>query len=636
MLNCPNCNKQYNENDALCPHCGYSLAQDNAALSPGTLLQGRYEIAELLHSGHLALIYLARDKKLYDRPCVVKQLREALKSEQEATTIGQIVMDMARFSFPNVAVILDHFSEDNYYFLVTEYIAGKTIEQLVLAGTQQITEEDTIRQFIALCDISAAIHKAGLVYGEISPSTVILSDEGFIQLIDFGLFRKLDEQVYGRDIRQNKFMSVAPEQFKNQLQQPSDVFGTGATCYYMLTGYIPSGDGKTQQTQAGTSPFPPLKNNAPDTSSELTEIIEKALQHDATLRYATAVHMADELKILIKKAPILAIDNETVEFARIMPDRIQTKHFVIENEGAGKLVGRLSSNRPWLSVASTSLDMESAHQEIDITIDTRGFSSGYADEGEISIITNGGRKTVRVNLSVHASATGKILLWASHHKTFMFILLGLVVLGAAYVALANTVLKESTPSEAVIIFEDDFSNFQSGWFTGVDSFGESKYVDGEYMLSITSSNDSIVARSNKSIGPLSDFALDVDIRLQSGPPDTWYGVGFRQQNEENSYDFFIRNKQGEDKASFALFKQVNGNWIALNDWTPSGDLNRGTTANHIRISCRGERMEVFANNSRLCSITDPTYTSGEIVLEARKDAGNSAKVYYDNIVISLP
>ncbi len=633
MLNCPNCNTPVPEAGNQCPNCGHTFEASYASLDPGSMLQGRYEIAQLIHSGHLAQIYLARDKKLYDRFCVVKQLKEQLRSEQEGSRISQIVMNMARYSFPNVAVILDHFMENGYYFLITEYIAGKTLEQLAHEGIRQSSEEESIRLFISICEVAAAIHKASLFYGDISPSTVMLSDEGFIQFIDFGIFRELDAQVYGRDIRQNKFGSVAPEQLKGQAGPSADVFAIGATCYHALTGYLPS---TGSARNAGMSLFPSLGETAPDISPELAAIIEKSLQFDSGARFPAAAKMADELKNLIKKAPLLAVAVETLEFTRIMPDRLQSKQFTLENEGAGKLVGRVSSNRPWLSVSPQSLDMESAQQQVTVTVDTHGFTSGFSDEGEISLITNGGRKTIRLNLSVHASAMGRILLWSSHHRVFMFIVLALIVLGAAYAVLANTVLKESAPSEAVIIFEDDFSNFQSGWFTGVDSYGEGKYVDGEYMLAVAGDNDSVVARSNEAIGPLSDFALDVDVRLQSGPPDTWYGIGFRQQDTNNSYDFFIRNEQGADKASFALFKQENGNWATLKEWTPSSDLNRGTAVNHLRISCKGSRIDVFANESRILSVEDSTYTTGEIVLEARKDAGSSARVYYDNIVISLP
>ncbi len=635
MSNCPNCNKPYDEKDTVCPHCGYVLTQDKDALSTGVLLQGRYEIAELIHSGHLANIYSARDKKLYDRLCVVKQLKEPVKSDQEEAMIRQIVMNMARYSFPNVAVILDHFLEDNYYYMVTEHIAGRTLETLAQDNSQESSEEDTIRLFIAICDVAAAINKAGLIYGDISPASVMYSDEGFIQFIDFGLFRELDEKVYGRDIRQNKFNSVAKEQLKGQLQQTADVFAIGAICYYMLTGYLPDRTG-TGTSQEGTGAFPPLMDKAPGISQELALIIDKALQRESIQRYTSTAEMSGALKNLIKKAPILTIETDTLEFARIMPDRLLTKHFIIKNEGAGKLVGRLSTNRPWLLISPQSLDLEEMQQQVNATIDTRGLSTGYTDEGEISIITNGGRKSIRVSLSVHASTMGRLMLWAAHHKVVVFILLGLIILGAVYAVLANTVLKEPAPSEAVIIFQDDFSNAQSGWFIGVDSWGEGKYDSGQYMLSIASSNDSIVARTNEAIGPLSDFALDIDIRLQSGPADTWYGVGFRQQNEDNSYDFFVRNEPGTDKASYALFKQVNGEWTALKDWTPTSSLNRGTSSNHIRISCRGNKIEIFANESKIISVTDSTYGTGEIVLEARKEAGNSAKVYYDNIVISLP
>ena len=164
-------------------------------------------------------------------------------------------------------------------------------------------------------------------------------------------------------------------------------------------------------------------------------------------------------------------------------------------------------------------------------------------------------------------------------------------------------------------------------------------VDGgfSYLKIVGIENDyNILGRSNQAIGPLGDFALEVDTKLISGPDDIWYGIGFRQQDKENSYDFLINSGESEGKASFAILKQVDGEWIALKDWTESNDINGGKASNHLKIICKGNTIEVYANDHRLAKVTDSTYSKGIITFEAAKETGDNASVSFDDLLLYVP
>ena len=72
MNNCPNCNSQYEIGDEVCRICGSILPVTTAIIPAGKILQTRYEIQELVHSGGMGYVYLATDKRLYDRLCIIK------------------------------------------------------------------------------------------------------------------------------------------------------------------------------------------------------------------------------------------------------------------------------------------------------------------------------------------------------------------------------------------------------------------------------------------------------------------------------------------------------------------------------------------------------------------------------------
>jgi len=131
MPNCPNCGKPYNPGDEVCPDCGLVFPFTTDILAPGTVLQARYEIQGLTHTGGMGYIYLAKDKKLYDRLCIVKQVKEPVKSDSDLKKLEEEARRMAKLGHPNVAMILDHFVENGYYLLVVEHISVQKFRNIL-------------------------------------------------------------------------------------------------------------------------------------------------------------------------------------------------------------------------------------------------------------------------------------------------------------------------------------------------------------------------------------------------------------------------------------------------------------------------------------------------------------------------
>src|SRR4030043_452394 len=160
---CPNCGKTYQLGDEVCRFCGYVFPFSTIELSRGTVLHGRYEVQELIHTGGVGYVYLARDKTLFDRPCIVKQIREPIKSEDHRRKLEEEALRMARLNNPNIAMILDHFIENGRYFLICERIRGKTLLEVFKERQSLMKEEEVVKWAIGICDVIAYIHKEGVI-----------------------------------------------------------------------------------------------------------------------------------------------------------------------------------------------------------------------------------------------------------------------------------------------------------------------------------------------------------------------------------------------------------------------------------------------------------------------------------------
>ncbi|MEJ2740431.1 MAG: serine/threonine-protein kinase, partial [Dehalococcoidia bacterium] len=471
-------------------------------LLPGTLLQSRYEIQELFYIGSTFYIYLASDKKLYDRLCVIKQLKTAISSDAEKQEREKAVLQTAQLSFPNVAMLLDHFIVDDFYYLVVEYIPGNTLESVYKDTTGTISEDEVIHWAISICDIVAPFHKQNIIHGGINARTIMLTNEGFIKFIDFDTSHELQKEPYKYYMNPDKYMYIPPEQWLGKLEPRSDIFSIGALLYYLLTGFVPTlpEDPAKESTGIGISfVYPSVTEKNPQLSKELGVVLQKALQLDIDKRYSTISELLHDLKNIIIREPILSVSCEKIEFNNIVPGKSSTKKFIIRNEGSGRLVGRLDIDQPWIDIAPGSIEIETGEQEIHITVDASRLSPGFNGAADLNIITNGGKKSVNVDVAVSSTALSHIIAWTNSHKALTIFFVAVVVLGAAWLVLMNTVLKDTSTvsTESVLLFQDDFENVDSGWYEGSDESGASEYKQGQYQLIVSENDYNILGRSNQ-------------------------------------------------------------------------------------------------------------------------------------------
>jgi serine/threonine protein kinase len=215
------------------------------------LFRNRYQIMRTLGRGGFGVTYLAKDVSLPSSPlCVIKLLcpkvsnpvvlqRACQRFEREAKILSQLG------SHAQIPRLLDYFQMDGEFYLVQEYIRGRTLaKEIKHKGTLSETE---VKQFLReILPVLSYIHENQVIHRDIKPPNIIrCQDDGRLVLIDFGAVKEQFVQVSQNTQHSSTTHFVGtlgfapPEQLALRATYSSDIFALGVTCLYMLTGKPP-------------------------------------------------------------------------------------------------------------------------------------------------------------------------------------------------------------------------------------------------------------------------------------------------------------------------------------------------------------------------------------------------------------
>ncbi len=276
-------------------------------LDAGTRL-GRYEIRSLLGSGGMGEVYLAYDCDL-EREVAVKVLRDGTASSDRTRRFVQEAKAASGLHHPNVAHVYEIGSQDDMRFIAMEVVAGETLRDRLSGGPLSVA--DTLHIATQIAAALAAAHKQNIVHRDIKPENVIITPDGYVKVLDFGL-AKLRE-IRGEDaatllktksgIAMGTLGYMPPEQIGgDDITAAADVFSLGVVMYEMLSGRRPfTGNSATEVVSAILSKTPLALHGVPP---PLRSIISKCLAKDPSLRYSNAGELHDELRGIANIAPV--------------------------------------------------------------------------------------------------------------------------------------------------------------------------------------------------------------------------------------------------------------------------------------------------------------------------------------------
>jgi hypothetical protein len=191
---------------------------------------------------------------------------------------------------------------------------------------------------------------------------------------------------------------------------------------------------------------------------------------------------------------------------------------------------------------------------------------------------------------------------------------------------SNVTTTEANP----VTINDDFSNSNSGWGRSSDDWSEYAYEGGEYSISIKG-RESYGYHLNSVSGKLEDFTAEVDVRkLSQGTDDAAAGIVFREQRGQGKYSFYVFWVDS-NSGTYAIHKYINNVWAPdLKDFTPSNYINGGANTNRLKVVCKGNQIEVYANDYKLATVTDTSLTNGFIGLAVETFTSSNAHYHFDN------
>ena len=265
----------------------------------GQKINNRYEIIKMLGEGGMANVYLAQDTIL-ERKVAVKILRGDLATDEKfVRRFQRESLSASSLSHPNIVEMYDVGEEDGNFYIVMEYIEGKTLKQLT-RKRGSLTMEEVIDIMLQLTDGLAHAHDSYIIHRDIKPQNVLILDNGLVKITDFGIAMALNSsQLTQTNSVMGSVHYLPPEQAAGKGSTiKSDIYSLGVLMYELLTGKLPfKGDNAVEiALKHMKEPIPSLKKELSDVPNSIENIILKATAKNPKNRYHDAREMYQDLK----------------------------------------------------------------------------------------------------------------------------------------------------------------------------------------------------------------------------------------------------------------------------------------------------------------------------------------------------
>jgi hypothetical protein len=295
---------------------------------------GKYKLIEHIALGGMAEIFLARQEGPagFEKELIVKCILPQYAKDMQF--IGMFLDEArlaARLSHPNIAQIFELGEENGTYFIAMEYVRGVTLNDLlervkIIEG--QIPYHYAARIVASICDGLDYAHefadeqgaKLGLVHRDVSPDNVLLSYNGAVKMIDFGVAKATtNENRTDAGVVKGKYLYMSPEQIRGEsLDGRSDVFSVSVVLFELVTGTRPFGSdtGLAMVSKVlNNEPTPPT-DVVPSLPQEMENIILRGLEKDRDQRYSSARYLQRDLEHAIQTQAKYVGGSELGEFVR--------------------------------------------------------------------------------------------------------------------------------------------------------------------------------------------------------------------------------------------------------------------------------------------------------------------------------
>ncbi len=280
---------------------------------------GNYQIIEKLGAGGMGEIYKAQDPRL-NRMVAIKVLTMASAGDSERRRrFIQEAQAASGLNHPNIITIYDILREEDSDFMVMEYVAGKTLVDVIPKGGLRLPQ--ALKYAVQIADALSVAHAAGIVHRDLKPANVMVTDSGLVKILDFGL-AKLDNgplNAGGNDATQTigaapltvegsiigTLSYMSPEQAQGKkVDARSDIFSFGLVFYEMVTGSRAFAGENALATLSAIlrDEARPIAEIAPDTPPQIEEVVRRALRKNPDERWQSMAEVRAALAALMRES----------------------------------------------------------------------------------------------------------------------------------------------------------------------------------------------------------------------------------------------------------------------------------------------------------------------------------------------
>jgi Tol biopolymer transport system component/tRNA A-37 threonylcarbamoyl transferase component Bud32 len=375
-----------------------------------------YEIVEQIGQGGMGMVYKARDTHL-NRYVALKVLPpDRVSDAGRRLRFVQEAHAASALNHPNIVTIYDIDSADGVHFIAMEYVAGETLDHLI--GRNGMPVKQALKCAVQMADAFGKAHAAGIIHRDIKPSNVMVTADGVVKILDFGLAKLVEPAAEVADLPTGTAIQaplteegcivgtipyMSPEQATGRrLDARSDIFSFGAVLYEMVTGRRPFGD-------TGPSTFEAILSKEPAQPSalagtlplEFERTLMRCLRKDPQRRWQA---MAD-LKVALQDVQD-ELDSGKVSQAELAPAGRKVRRRLVAGAAALAILAASAVVLWYVRPESTPVASElerltfEAGATLSPAISTDGKLLAYAADrdGRFSLYVRqlGGRQAIRL------------------------------------------------------------------------------------------------------------------------------------------------------------------------------------------------------------------------------------------------
>ena len=281
-------------------------------ITQGMMIADRYEIIGKIGAGGMSDVYKAKDTTL-GRYVAIKVLKSEFSEDMNfVTKFRTEASSAAGLEHPNIVNIYDVGSENEFHYIVMEYVEGITLKTYI-EKKGQLSFKEAVSIAIQVGRGIEAAHNKGIIHRDIKPQNIIISTEGKVKVTDFGIAKAATSNTINSDVM-GSVHYTSPEQARNgYVDGKSDIYSLGIVMYEMVTGRVPFNGDTTVAVaiQHLQEEMESPKTYAPDLPISMEKIILKCTQKNPDRRYESITALLSDLR--------KALINPTEDFVVIAP-----------------------------------------------------------------------------------------------------------------------------------------------------------------------------------------------------------------------------------------------------------------------------------------------------------------------------